>query len=118
MILLQTRGTLMEPMIKALKAEGIPVAGADRMVLTEQLAVMDVVTLTEFALQPADDLSLACVLKSPLIGITEDALFELAYQRDGTLWQALQDKRDIEPYKAAYAFLQHIRARARLRCAL
>ncbi len=112
MILLRNRGALMEPIIRALKDNNIPVAGADRMHVTEQLAVMDLTALTEFVLQPGDDLSLACVLKSPLVGLTEDELFELAYGRTGSLWQALKARRREKPYDAAYAYLSHMRSRA------
>ena len=42
----------------------MPVAGIDRMVLTEQLAVMDLAALGRFLLMPEDDLTLAALLKS------------------------------------------------------
>src|SRR5262249_34042669 len=79
-----------EELVRALKTLGIPVAGVDRMVLTDQLAVMDLIALGRFLLLPEDDLTLAAVLKSPLIGLDEDALFRLAYERKGSLWAALQ----------------------------
>ena len=89
MILVRRRDAFVAEVVRALKDEGVPVAGVDRMVLAEQIAVMDLVALGRFLLLPADDLTLACVLKSPLIGLDEDALFGLAYGRDGTLWAAL-----------------------------
>ena len=46
-------------MISALKARGIPVAGADRLVLTEQIAVQDLMALGDFLMLPEDDLALA-----------------------------------------------------------
>lgn len=79
MILVRKRGTLVPALVRALKREGVPVAGADRMALQDQLAVQDLVALAEFVLLPQDDLTLACVLKSPLIGLTEDQLFALAH---------------------------------------
>ncbi|RME94323.1 MAG: double-strand break repair helicase AddA, partial [Alphaproteobacteria bacterium] len=90
LILLRRRDPFAGAMIRALKKRNIPVAGADRMVLTEQLAVMDLIALTEFLLMPRDDLSLACVLKSPLFGFDDDDLFALAHAREGSLWQALR----------------------------
>ena len=45
-----------------------------------------------FCLQPRDDLSLACVLRSPLCSLSEDDLFELAHGRSGSIWHALIDK--------------------------
>ena len=50
-----------------------PVAGADRLVLTEHIAVMDLMALADALLLPDDDLALASVLKSPLFGLTRSS---------------------------------------------
>ncbi len=92
LILVRRRNAFVGEMVRHLKEQGIAVAGADRMVLTEQLAVMDLLALAHFALLPDDDLTLATVLKSPLVGLAEDDLFDLAIDRKGTLWKALQEK--------------------------
>lgn len=89
LILVRKRAPLVTPMVQALKARGIPVAGADRMHLTEQIAVQDVLSLCEFLVLPEDDLSLAEVLKSPIFGLDDDDLLTLAHGRKGTLWKAL-----------------------------
>ena len=78
MILVRRRNRFVEEMVRSLKALNIPVAGVDRMVLSEQLAVMDLIALGEFLLLPEDDLTLAVVLKGPLIGFDDDDLFDLA----------------------------------------
>ena len=52
-----------------MKTRDIGVAGTDRMVLTQQIAVQDLIALGRFALLPDDDLTLAIVLKSPLVGL-------------------------------------------------
>jgi ATP-dependent helicase/nuclease subunit A len=91
MILFRTRNALFKQVAKALKDKKIPVSGADRMVLGEQIAVQDLIACAEFALQPFDDLTLATLLKSPLINMDEDTLFKLAHPREATLWFALQD---------------------------
>src|SRR4029450_6910404 len=65
LILVRKRVPFAAPMVKTLKALGIPVAGADRMQLTEQLAVMDLMALGDCLLLPEDDLTLAVVLKGP-----------------------------------------------------
>ncbi|MHA1598929.1 MAG: double-strand break repair helicase AddA, partial [Alphaproteobacteria bacterium] len=90
MILLQKRGDFAEKMVNALKQQAIPVAGADRMVLTDQLAVMDLLALARFVLLADDDLTLAVVLKGPFIGLDDDDLIKLAPGRDGSLWTALK----------------------------
>jgi ATP-dependent helicase/nuclease subunit A len=92
LILVRQRGPAFEAVIRALKREGIPVAGADRLVLTEHIAVMDLLALGDALLLPDDDLALATVLKSPLFGVTEDQLFTLAYDRKGSLRAALRNK--------------------------
>ena len=85
LILVRQRGPLFEAVIRALKREGIAVAGADRLVLTEHIAVMDLMVLGDALLLPDDDLALATVLKSPLFGLDEEQLFKLAYDRNGPL---------------------------------
>jgi len=92
LILVRKRRPFALPMIRALKEFGIPVAGADRMRLTEQLAVMDLMAFGAVMLAPQDDLSLAGVLKSPLVGLDDDALFSLGHGRDGSLWDTLRAK--------------------------
>ena len=78
LILVRRRDPFTTPMIRELKRLGVPVAGADRMKLTDQLAVQDLVALADFLLMPEDDLTLAVVLKSPLFGFDDDDLFTLA----------------------------------------
>jgi ATP-dependent helicase/nuclease subunit A len=90
LVLVRQRGPLFEAIIRALKDTGVPVAGADRLVLTEHIAVMDLMALADCLLLPDDDLALASVLKSPLFGLTEEQLFELAWQRKGSLRASLQ----------------------------
>ena len=84
-------------MISALKTRGIKVAGADRLVLTEQIAVQDLIALGDFLVLPEDDLALAAVLKSPLLGLDDDDLLALAPKRQGSLWQELVARAGTEP---------------------
>jgi ATP-dependent helicase/nuclease subunit A len=90
LVLLRRRGAQFEAIIRALKQENIPVAGADRLVLTEHIAVMDLMVLADAILLPQDDLALATVLKSPLFGLDDDALFKLAWNRKSSLYDALR----------------------------
>ncbi len=92
MILVPKRGQFAEEMVRRLKARDIPVAGSDRMVLSEQIAVMDLMAAARFALLPEDDLTLATLLKSPFIGLNEEELFDLAYNRKDSLWQTLKTR--------------------------
>ena len=72
---------MQELIVRALKQAGVPVAGADRLALRDHIAVQDLIALGRATLLPEDDLNLACLLKSPLLGLGEDELFELAWDR-------------------------------------
>ena len=88
-ILVRKRQPFAPEMVRALKSRGIPVAGADRLVLTEQIVIQDLLALGEFLVLPEDDLSLAAVLKSPLFDLDDDDLLSFAPERKGSLWSAL-----------------------------
>jgi ATP-dependent helicase/nuclease subunit A len=89
MVLVRRRTGFVDALVRELKRLNVPVAGVDRMVVTNQLAVMDLVAAGRFALLPDDDLNLACILKGPFLSFDEEALFDLAHGRKGTLWAAL-----------------------------
>jgi len=112
-ILVRKRRPFAAPMVAALKARGIQVAGADRLRLSEQIAVEDLVSLGDFLTLPEDDLALAEVLKSPLIGFDDDDLMALAVERKGTLWKSLIDRAaGNERFAAAAEMLKRWRSRA------
>ncbi len=93
LVLVQRRTAFVDSLIRELKKRSIPVAGIDRMVLSEQIAVMDLIALADFLLLPEDDLTLATVLKSPFIGLDDDDLFRLAYGRGKTtLWRRMAEQ--------------------------
>lgn len=114
LILLRKRtGGFISAMVRALKNRAIAVAGTDRMVLGQQIAVMDLLALARFAVLSADDLNLAALLKSPLVGLDEAALFELAHRRTQSLWATLGEKRDKRAdFKRAHDRLAAILNRA------
>jgi ATP-dependent helicase/nuclease subunit A len=72
LVLVRRRGNAFDAVIQALKHANIPVAGADRLKLTEHIAVIDLMSLADTLLLPQDDLALAVALKSPLFGLTDD----------------------------------------------
>ncbi|MGO9675078.1 MAG: double-strand break repair helicase AddA, partial [Methylocella sp.] len=90
LILVRTRGPFFDAVIRALKQSGVPVAGADRLQLAEHIAVLDLVAAGRAALLPEDDLNLAAVLKSPLIGLDDDDLLNIAPRRPGSLFEAVK----------------------------
>jgi ATP-dependent helicase/nuclease subunit A len=92
LVLVRRRGNAFDAVIQALKHAGIPVAGADRLKLTEHIAIIDLMNLADALLLPQDDLALAVALKSPLFGLSDDDLFNVAWQRKGSLRAALTER--------------------------
>jgi ATP-dependent helicase/nuclease subunit A len=110
LILVRQRGPLFEAIIRALKNADVPVAGADRLILTEHIAIMDLLTLADAVLHPPDDLALATILKSPLFNVSEDELLALANPRTGTLHAALrQHQPEVASKLEAVAHSAHTR---------
>jgi ATP-dependent helicase/nuclease subunit A len=90
LILVRSRGELAALIVARLFAQGIPVAGIDRLHLSKPFAVRDLLAAVAFAVQPLDDLNLANLLVSPLIGWSQEQLLDLAYDRKGPLWAELR----------------------------
>ncbi|MEA2856206.1 MAG: ATP-dependent helicase/nuclease subunit, partial [Methylobacteriaceae bacterium] len=95
LILVRKRDAFFEAMIRALKEGDVPTAGADRLKLGEHIAVMDLIAAARAALLPEDDLTVATVLKSPLIGLDDNDLLALAPQRKGSLFDALSQSTEL-----------------------
>ena len=111
LILVRARAALFEALTRALRRRRVPAAGADRLTLAAHIAVLDLCAAARAALNPDDDLALAAVLKSPLIGLTDEALMRLCPSRPGSLSAALA----ADPvYAEASAKLASWRARAGL----
>lgn len=133
LILVQGRGPLFDHIIRACKAENLPMAGADRLKIGGELAVRDLLALLSFLALPEDSLSLASALRSPLFGWSESDLYDLAHgRRQGYLWAELRDRRNdfpqtfqiltelrskvdfLRPYELLELILSNYRGRERL----
>ena len=101
LILVQSRSNLFHEIIRALHRERLPTPGADRLAVTGHIAVLDLLALGDVLLNPADDLQLAALLRSPLFAVSENELHALARGRDGRLWPALQASELPAPRSAA-----------------
>jgi len=104
LVLVRRRDALFEEIIRALKAEAVPVAGADRLKLSSHIVFDDLIAVARFALYPDDDLSLAEVLRSPFCDVTDfgdpHSLYPLADKegREGrSLWRELQLRAGEQP---------------------
>ena len=113
LILVRRRNVLGAAIMSACKARNIPIAGLDRMVLPEQPAVADLLALCDALLLPDDDLAFGQYLASPLGGLSDEALMDLALGRPqgwrGSLAAALSARRAEWP--AAFGFFDALRGR-------
>ncbi|MEQ1651103.1 MAG: 3'-5' exonuclease, partial [Hyphomicrobium sp.] len=110
MILVRKRNELVQALVRELKERAIPVSGVDRMQLSTQIGVRDLLAVIQFALLPEDDLNLACILRGPLIGMDETTLEDVCHPRPKGIyvWSALRDS--AHPVaQTAYAWLDGIR---------
>ena len=113
LILVRRRNAFSSALVRALKARGVPVAGLDRLALTEQVAVQDLLAACDAVLLPEDDLSVACVLTSPLGGLSDQGLMDLALGREGRLWDTLRGRAgERADWGAAWGFLSALARRA------
>jgi ATP-dependent helicase/nuclease subunit A len=123
MFLLRSRGDVASLLVAQLHERRVPVAGVDRLRLAQPLVVQDLLAVIRFVLQPLDDLSLACIMVSPIIGWTQEKLLEYGYrgERKVSLWQHLRGQDaiadELEPLRAildaadfvtVYDFLEQI----------
>ncbi len=113
MILVRRRNAFAQEMIRQLMEQKVPVAGADRMVLLDQIVIADLVALGRFVLLPQDELNLAALLKSPLLNLTEDELYAIAQPRRRQLWDELSERKSECPaFEKAHAFLANALSQA------
>ncbi len=96
LILLRRRGTLSSKLRQSLVEAGIPVMDSDRLKLTDELLIQDLLALASVMLCTPDDYSLACILKSPIFGYSEEQLFQLCHGREGSLWQQMMQTEQRE----------------------
>ncbi len=109
LILLRKRGPLFELIVRALKQAQVPVAGLDRLDLSQHVAIDDIRAIGRAALLPEDDLTLATALKTPIFGLDDSDLLALAPERAGALRAALAAH---PAYAGTHARLMELEARA------
>ncbi|MDF3046949.1 MAG: helicase, UvrD [Candidatus Midichloriaceae bacterium] len=92
MILVRKRSQMVDILAAKLRNYGFKVNTPKYGRFKDDLIIMDIISALEFTLNPDDDLNLAGLLKSPFFGITEEKLFELAFNRKGTLLESIKQK--------------------------
>lgn len=112
LILVQVRSVLFHEIIRALIRAGVPTPGADRLAVTTHIGVLDMMALGDVLSNPADDLQLAALLRSPLFDVSDEELLAVAQPRGEKvrLWRAIEGS-DIPSVKAAYEQLRAWRNR-------
>jgi len=88
-MLLVKKRTHLSAYERALREAGIPFASDKRGGLLESLEIADLIALLTFLIAPHDNLALAHVLKSPIIGATDEDLIALAVVPERTWWDRL-----------------------------
>ncbi len=114
LILIRKRSNFSRALIRALKIKNIPLVNLVKTQLLDQIVVQDLLVLCEVLLLPQDDLTLACVLKSPLGGLSEESLMELSSSRSKgqTLWNALFIRHlEKDDWQKAWSMLSRLFAR-------
>lgn len=113
LVLVRRRRNFLHHLVRALKQAGVAVAGADRIKLTDSLAVLDCMAFLDALLLPEDDLTLATVLKGPFCALDEASLMALALERPGRLIDALRSRAaERADWNAAHDLIEKFRARA------
>jgi ATP-dependent helicase/nuclease subunit A len=110
MILVRNRADLARLIVSRLYDKDVKVAGIDRLRLTAPIAVQDLLACVRFALQPLDDLSLACLLVSPLVGWSQDDLYTRIKGREGALWPHLRATLQPDDLEIFYQLLNMVDA--------
>jgi len=94
LILVSKRDELSALIVARLFAEKVPVAGIDRIRLNQPLVVQDLLAAIRFVLQPNDDLNLASLLVSPLLGWSQENLLARGHRgkdhSEKSLWEFLR----------------------------
>ena len=148
MVLVQNRHPLAPKLVRELKRLSVDVAGSDRIVLPNFPAVRDLLNLVRFCINPMDDYSLCCVLKSPFYRLNMRDIFNLCKIKNDenqvrknadkdfvpmTVFEVLKDvypdvysdlesvqkcSKTMSPYSFFNAFLNHNNMRTKMIAAL
>jgi ATP-dependent helicase/nuclease subunit A len=114
---LYERRTMVNILMAALRAEGIPYFTSGNKGFYTSPAIVDIRNYLTFLSNPNDDLALASILISPFFSVGDDALFAMRMKyTDGGLWQNMVDyvhEHDaIDDVKKAYEILLGFRDKA------
>jgi len=114
---LYERRTMVNILMAALRAEGIPYFTSGNKGFYTSPAIVDIRNYLTFLSNPNDDLALASILISPFFSVGDDALFAMRMKySDGGLWQNMieyvHEHDAIDDVKKAYEILLGFRDKA------
>ena len=114
---LYERRTMVNILMAALRAEGIPYFTSGNKGFYTSPSIVDIRNYLTFLSNPNDDLALASILISPFFSVGDDALFAMRMKySDGSLWQNMVDyvyEHDaMDDVKKAYEILLGFRDKA------
>jgi len=89
----RTRLSLFED---ALRKAGIPFTVAGGFAFYQRQEVLDAANVLRFLLHQGDDIALAALLRSPIAGLSDEALFRICRIEGRTLWAKLQKAGEAE----------------------
>ncbi len=101
-------------LMQTLQAENIPFRALDVLPLNKQPEVMDLFNLTKALLYPADHIAWASVLRSPILGLKKNTLFDILHDQPLSLWDNIksyaQTNTDIDEQKILKRFIHAFEA--------
>jgi ATP-dependent helicase/nuclease subunit A len=114
---LYERRTMVNILMAALRAEGIPYFTSGNKGFYTSPSIVDIRNYLTFLSNPNDDLALASILISPFFSVGDDTLFAMRMKySDGSLWQNMVDyvyEHDaMDDVKKAYEILLGFRDKA------
>ena len=95
LILTRSRSEVSENIINELTRKNIKVAPPDRILLTNEILIMDMLAIMDICIDRENDYAMACVLKSPYIfetPLTNEDLFHICHNRVHSVFEILEIK--------------------------
>ena len=90
LILVRKRSSLLSTLTATLNYHNLEISGSNSLFMMDDLTILDLLALGKFILFPLDDLNLANLLKSPLIGLSEVSIKNLSIARSKSIWEYLE----------------------------
>lgn len=101
MILIKTRTVFLTYLEKALYDHNISFTSPGNNDLKSDIIISDMIAILKFISLPYNESNLLGLLKSPLLSLSEEKIFEIVYGREKNLWEVLKEK-----YQQEYSIIE------------